>query len=91
MDNVRQQVLGYRNFNRKSDGKPLTVITVIMPCTPRDNDKGSFGNRCSDIFLPDNLVGTLKPDCIGQELVLTYELGGFGRPVVSNVAFKPWK
>lgn len=91
MENVRRQVLGYRNFNRKSDNKPLTVITVIWPCTPDDNQHGSFGNSYKDIFLPDELVGTLKPDCIGQELVLTYSLGGFGRPVVSGITFKPWK
>ncbi len=91
MDNVRRQVLGYRNFNRKSDGKPLTVITVIWQCTPEDNEHGSFGNRYRDIFVPDGLVGTLKPDCIGQELVLQYELGGFGSPVVTDITFKPWK
>lgn len=91
MDNVRRQVLGYRNFNRKSDNKPLTVVTVIWPCSSEDNQHGSFGNSYRDIFLPDELVGTLKPDCIGQELVLTYSLGGFGKPVVSDITFKPWK
>lgn len=91
MSDLRYQVLGYRNFKRKSDGKPLTVLTAISPCTPKDNEHGSFGNKYNDFFLPDELVGTLTTDCIGQELVVSYSLGGFGRPEVSGVTFKPWK
>lgn len=91
MDGLRFQVLGYRNFNRKSDGKPLSVLTAISQCTPADNDRGSFGNKSTDFFLPDDMVGTLTADCIGKEAVFEYSLGGFGRPVVSGITFKPWK
>lgn len=91
MNDVRFQVLGYRNFNRKADGKPLTVLTAISQCTAKDNERGSFGNKATDFFLPDELVGTLTTDCIGQEVTFEYSLGGFGRPEVSGFAFKPWK
>ena len=91
MDGLRFQVLGYRNFNRKSDKKPLTVLTAISQCTAKDNERGSFGNKATDFFLPDELVGTLTTDCIGQEVIFEYSLGGFGRPEVSGFTFKPWK
>ena len=91
MDGLRLQVLGYRNFNRKSDGKPLTVLTTIRQCTPKDNERGLFGNKSDDVFIPDEYVGTLTTDCIGQEVVFQYSLGGFGRPEVSGFTFKPWK
>ena len=61
MENVRFQVLGYRNFKRKSDGKPLTVLTACYACTPDDNGRGAFGMQYKDFFLPDEKVGTLTP------------------------------
>ncbi|MCM1233127.1 MAG: hypothetical protein NC489_23650 [Ruminococcus flavefaciens] len=91
MDKVRLQVLGYRNFNRKSDNKPMSIITAISACTPSDNQHGTFGNKATDFFLPDDLVGTLTPDCVGQEVIVGYSLGNFGRPVVTGLEFRPWK
>ena len=59
MEKVRFQVLGYRNFKKKADGKPLTVLTAFYQCTPQDNERGSFGCKYTDFFLPDDKVGTL--------------------------------
>lgn len=91
MDNVKFQVLGYRNFNRKSDNKPLTVLTAFSSCTSVDNSRGSFGMRATDFFLPDEMVGTLTPDCVGQEFVPEYGLNGFGKPTLVGCSFKTWK
>jgi len=91
MDSVRFQVLGYRNFNRKSDGKPLTVLTAGFACTPQDNARGAFGMQYKDFFLPDEKVGTLVPECIGQEFIPQYEITGFGRPRLTDFSFKAWK
>lgn len=91
MENVRFQVLGYRNFKRKSDGKPLTVLTACYACTPDDNGRGAFGMQYKDFFLPDEKVGTLTPDCIGQEFIPQYAITGFGRPTMVEYSFKPWK
>lgn len=91
MDKVRFQVLGYRNFNRKSDGKPMTILTAFFTCTPADNDRGSFGMKYTDFFLPDEKVGTLTPDCVWQEFVPQYGINGFGKPTLEDFSFKPWK
>ena len=91
MDKIRFQVLGYRNFKRKSDDRPLTVVTVASQCTPADNGRGNFGMRVTDFFLPDEKVGTLTPDCIGQEFIPQYAITGFGRPTMVEYSFKPWK
>lgn len=91
MGDVKFQVLGYRNFNRKSDGKPLTVLTAFFPCTPKDNENGSYGMKSTDFFLPDDKVGTLSPDCVGKEFVPQYGINGFGRPMLSDFSLKEWK
>lgn len=91
MDGTKFQVLGYRDFKRKADDKPLTVVTAITQCTPRDNSKGAFGGKSTDFFLPDDLVGSLTVECIGQEFVPEYGLGAYGRPVMVGFSLKPWK
>ena len=83
MDGVKFQVLGFRDFNRKSDNKRLTILTAISQCTPADNSRGIFGNKSTDFFLPD--------DKVGQEFIPEYSLGGFGKPVMSGFSLKPWK
>lgn len=88
--NVKFQVLGFRNFNRKSDNKPMTIVTCMSACTPQDNAAGSFGNRVTDFFLPDDKVGTLDVNCIGMEFVPIYGINGFGRPTLENFEFKKW-
>ena len=88
--NVKFQVLGFRNFNRKSDGKAMTIITCMSACTQQDNASGNFGNRSTDFFLPDDKVGSLTVDCIGQEFVPIYGINGFGRPTLENFEFKKW-
>lgn len=86
---TRFQVLGYRNFTSKQN-KPLTVITVGCDCTSQDNAAGRFGVKTADFFLPDDAVGTLAEDCIGQEFVPEYEISGFGKPVLAAFSLKPW-
>ena len=47
--------------------------------------------RATDFFLPDKMVGTLTPDCVGQEFVPEYGLNGFGKPTLVGCSFKTWK
>jgi len=91
MENVKFQVLGFKNIQRKSDGKNMTIITCISMCTPADNARGVFGNKYTDFFLPDDKVGTLKVDCIGKEFIPAYEINGFGKPALCDYSFKDWK
>lgn len=89
--NVKFQVLGYRDFKRKTDGKPMTILTAFSQCTPADNERGAYGMKATDFFLPDNAVGTLTAECIGKEFIPEYGLNGFGRPTLESFSFAPWK
>lgn len=91
MEEVKFQILGFKDFNRKSDGKRMSVVTCMLPCTPRDNEYGAYGNKAIDYFLPDDKVGTLTVDCIGQQFVPKYDLNGFGKPEIVDYEIKPWK
>lgn len=91
MENVRFQVLGYKDFERKSDGKAMTILTAISVCTPADNNRGMFGHKATDFFLPDEKVGTLKTDCIGKEFIPEYGINGFGKPTLTGYSFGKWE
>ena len=88
--NVKFQVLGFRDFKRKSDGKAMTIITCKSACTPEDNSRGTYGDKITDFFLPDEKVGTLSVECIGQEFVPIYGINGFGKPTLEDFEFKKW-
>lgn len=91
MADVKFQVLGYRDFNRKSDGKRMNILTACSQCTPADNARGTFGMKSTDFFLPDDLVGSLTPECVGKEFIPEYELGPYGRPVLVSFKFQAMK
>lgn len=89
--NVKFQVLGYRNFERKSDKKPMTILTAVSQCTQADSERGSYGMKATDFFLPDDKVGTLTVECIGKGFIPQYGLNGFGRPQLEDFSFAAWK
>ncbi len=91
MNEVKFQVLGFKNFNRKSDGKAMTIVTCMSPCTAQDMQYGLQGNKATDFFLPDDKVNSLTLECVGQEFIPEYALNGFGRPEMVNFTLKPWK
>lgn len=91
MNEVKFQVLGYKNLNRKSDGKAMTIVSTMSACTADDNNNGHFGHKVTDFFLPDDRVGTLTVDCIGKEFIPEYGINGFGKPTLTGFEFKEWK
>lgn len=91
MSNVKFQVLGYRDFNRKKDGKRMSIVTVLSQCTPVDNANGTYGNKATDFFLPDDLVGSITPEALGQEFIPEYALGAYGRPELVSYKLQAWK
>lgn len=88
---VKFQVLGYKDFERRSDGKKMTILTACSAATPADNARGVYGMRVTDFFLPDEKVGTLTQDCIGKEFQPEYAINGFGKPSLSAYSFAAWK
>ncbi len=91
MNEVRFQVLGYKDFNRKADNKAMTIVSAMSACTSADNAKGQFGHKVTDFFLPDESVGTLTVDCVGKEFLPEYGINGFGKPTLTGFTFKEWK
>lgn len=91
MSDVKFQVLGFKNIKRKSDGKELTILTACCECNPDDNSRGQYGMKVTDFFLPDDRVGSLKVDCIGQRFEPEYSINGFGRPQLSGFTLSAWK
>lgn len=91
MNDVKFQVLGFKNLERKSDKKKMTILTACSHCSPADNERGQYGMKVTDFFLPDEKVGTLTQDCIGQEFKPEYGINGFGRPQLANFSFAAWK
>lgn len=91
MNDVKFQVLGFKNIKRKSDGKEMTILTTCSQCTPADNDRGQYGMKVTDFFMPDDKVGSLKQDCIGQEFKPEYSINGFGKPQLSDFTLTAWK
>ena len=69
----------------------MTILTAFSNCTQADNERGTFGMKATDFFLPDEKVGTLTVDCIGQEFVPEYGLNGFGKPTLESFSFRPLK
>ncbi len=88
---VRFQVLGYKDFNRKSDGKAMTILTVMSECTSADISRGQVGHKVTDFFMPEDYVGKLTPDIVGKEFVPEYSISSFGRPELSGFTTKDWK
>ncbi|MDE7283773.1 MAG: hypothetical protein K2N85_09350 [Lachnospiraceae bacterium] len=91
MESVKFQVLGFKNLERKSDKKKMTILVTVSQCSKDDNARGIYGMKVTEFFLPDEKVGTLTQDCIGQEFKPEYGINGFGRPQLSNYSFVAWK
>jgi len=82
------QLLGYRKFAGKKDAsKTYCVATVASELTDRDRTNGYVGLKVEEIFMPDEFVDFLKPEHVGKNLVIDYNVSG-GRAYVQNVVVK---
>lgn len=79
------KLVGYRRFTSKKNGKDFCVANVVQDITEREKQSGSFGQKVDTIFMPEEQYNLLKPEHIGKELTLDYELSG-GRAFLVNVS-----
>lgn len=79
------KLLGYKRFTSKKNGKEFCVACVVQDFSDREKENGSVGQKVDEIFMPENQYNLLKPEHIGKELVLDYELSG-GRAYLVNVS-----
>lgn len=68
-------LLGVKKFTARS-GKSYEVMHLVSDVTARDVENGSFGKLVEEVFVPDRMAGFLKPEHIGKEVVMDYEITG---------------
>lgn len=69
------KLIGFSNFTSKK-GRDLTIALVQTDCTVRDNDRGSYGSKVEQVFLPDELVGSLDVKDIGKNVDVIRDIVG---------------
>ncbi|MEI3169020.1 MAG: hypothetical protein V8S58_14605 [Lachnospiraceae bacterium] len=52
------------------------LAEIETPFNPRETASGAVGCKTEDIFMPEEQVNFLKPEHIGKEVKLDYELSG---------------
>lgn len=80
------KLVGYRNITTKK-GSELTLASVVSDLSEREKSNGAVGQKVEDIFLPENLTNTLKPENIGKEFVPTYDVSN-GKAYLVSYAIK---
>lgn len=80
------RLMGYHRFTSKKN-KECCVASVLKDLTPRDQAYGYVGQKTDEIFMPDSQLDLLKPEDIGKELILDYDMSD-GRAFLYNVTVK---
>lgn len=78
------RLVGYRNIKTKK-GEEFTLAGIVQDLSDREKANGAVGQKVDDIWLPKDQYNMLKPEDIGKELKLDYELSG-GRAYLVNVS-----
>ena len=79
-------LVGYHKFTSKK-GKDFCVASVVKDLSPRDQAFGYIGQKTEEIFMPDDQLNMLKPEDIGKELILDYDMSD-GRAFLISVTVK---
>lgn len=67
------KLIGYRRFSSKK-GQPFCVALIQEECSQRENERGVFGSRVDEVFLPEDMVDFLEPKHIGHDVKLGYTI-----------------
>lgn len=70
------KLLGFYEGKSKKENKPFCVAKVAHDATPAENARGNYGLVIDEIFLPDNLIGSLSVTDCGKEVDITYTVSG---------------
>ena len=68
-------LLGVKKFTSKG-GRKCEVMTVRSDYNSRMLAEGCFGSKVEELFVPDGMQGLLKPEDIGKEVSIDYEVSG---------------
>ncbi len=83
---AKNVLLGYKKFKSKS-GVDLEVMFLASDLKENDVLNGGAGKFAEQVFVPKSMIGYLKPDFIGKELVLDYEVSN-GRAYLQGFQVK---
>lgn len=68
------KLAGYRKFNSKKNGKDYCVAFLLHDIGEREMQAGFVGQKIEELFLPDSYINSLKPDDVGKQVILDYEV-----------------
>lgn len=77
-------LVGYKNGIAVKTQKPYCRVAFIMDYKRRELADGAVGKKVVEEYLPDYLMGTLRPDSVGKEFDLEYE-ASYGRAYLVDV------
>ena len=75
-------LVGISSGISKKTNNPFYCLVVTEPCDSKDNQYGSYGMKCNNVFVSDELFKRVKPDDFGKEIVFDYEVRGNRASVV---------
>lgn len=79
------KILNVHNFHSNKTNKDYSIIQILRPISTRERNQGYLGDTISeDVFLPDNLVGSVGLSDIGHDIELVYEVVG-GKANLVNI------
>lgn len=82
---MKVTLLNIHNFHSNNKNKDYSVIQIIRPLNVREKNNGYLGDSIGEqIFLPDDLVGSLNSSDIGTVIELEYEVFG-GKAQLINI------
>lgn len=68
------KLLGYKRFHSVNKNKDFCSAMVVHDPTQRDKVAGLVGQKCESLFVPEELYDYLRPDDIGKEVILDYDI-----------------
>lgn len=84
---MSSKLMGYKRFTSKKNGKSFCVAELVSDFSQRDLAAGCVGKKVEEVFLPEDQYDYLKPEHIGKDVILDYELSG-NRAYLVNVTVK---
>lgn len=69
---ARNVLMGYKCG--EYDGRKYEYMFLASDLKEEDIVKGGSGMAVEKVYIPDNLIGFLKPETVGKELLLDFEL-----------------
>ncbi|MCM1308289.1 MAG: hypothetical protein NC223_06795 [Butyrivibrio sp.] len=81
---IQKTLIGYRKFNSKA-GKACCIVSLLSDYSQGEISYGAVGQKCEDIFLPDECHKLIVPTVVGKTCSLQYGEGFNGKPAVIGI------